>query len=88
MTAGEDTTVLGPAVCSSGMVRIERDTLLVGSHEIASHQIDDLGNLSANSATPTVAIDTAAPAVPVIVVPAEGEVVGTESPDFSGTGEP
>ncbi len=83
----EDTTVLGSAVCSSGTVTIESDTLADGSHDIASNQIDDLGNVSANSATLTVVIDTAAPTVPVIVVPAEGEVVGTDTPDFSGTGE-
>jgi hypothetical protein len=61
-------------------------TLADGAHNFWATATDVAGNLSPQSTTGTLTVDTAAPAAPVITVPAEGANTGA-TPTISGTAE-
>lgn len=58
-----------------------------GSHVITATQADEAGNVS-DPVTSQFAIDTAAPAAPILVTPANGSIITDPTPTVSGTAEP
>jgi len=58
-----------------------------GNHTIKATSTDAAGNTSGFSNTNTFTIDTVAPNAPVVVLPADGSIVATTTPTFSGTAE-
>jgi len=62
-------------------------TLSQGSHSIKATATDAAENTSGYSTTNTFTVDTVAPSAPVVVAPANGAVVATQTPTFSGTAE-
>ncbi|WP_299820570.1 Ig-like domain-containing protein [uncultured Pontibacter sp.] len=58
-----------------------------GEHTIAVKAKDAAGNIDATPATYTWAIDTKAPAVPVITAPAENALLSNNKPSITGTAE-
>ncbi|MFI9488503.1 Ig-like domain-containing protein [Promicromonospora sp. NPDC052451] len=64
------------------------EPLTDGDHEITAIQTDLAGNTSEPSDPITVAVDTTAPAPPVITSPADGDRTDDNTPTIEGTGEP
>ncbi|SEK36959.1 Ig-like domain (group 3) [Stigmatella aurantiaca] len=58
-----------------------------GAHTVKATATDAAGNLSPESNTNTFTIDTTAAAAPVIVTPANGAVLGDNTPTYSGTAD-
>jgi hypothetical protein len=58
-----------------------------GSHSVTATSRDEAGNVSPASTAVVFSVDTLAPAAPVIVSPAAGEVVTTATPVITGTAE-
>lgn len=77
------TTVVNP----DGSWVLTTDELPDGASTLVVTQTDPAGNESA-STTVTVTVDTTAPAVPVLLTPADGDVVDTATPEVTGTAEP
>ncbi|NYE38731.1 hypothetical protein F4692_003882 [Nocardioides cavernae] len=63
--------------------------LLPGAHTVTATATDEAGNSDAATTTFTVVlVDDEAPDAPVIVTPAQDDVTGDATPQFSGTAEP
>jgi hypothetical protein len=62
--------------------------LVEGAHSFGVYAVDADGNADATPASRTWTVDTAAPAAPVIVGPADGSTNGTGTVIVSGTAEP
>ncbi len=62
-------------------------SLAQGSHTIKATSTDAAGNTSGFSSTNTFTIDTIAPNAPVVILPADGSVIATTTPTFTGTAE-
>jgi MYXO-CTERM domain-containing protein len=58
-----------------------------GSHTVSATATDAAGNTSPSSATNTFTVDTAAPAAPVVVTPANGSTGTSARPVYTGTAE-
>ncbi|SEU16517.1 adventurous gliding motility protein AgmC [Stigmatella erecta] len=58
-----------------------------GSHTVKATATDAAGNVSPESNTHTFTIDTTAAAAPVVVTPANGSVLGDNTPTYSGTAD-
>lgn len=63
-------------------------TLSDGSHTVSARATDAAGNTGAVSPVNAFTVDTAAPAAPIIDVPASNALLSTATPVFSGTAEP
>jgi hypothetical protein len=59
-----------------------------GSHAVKARAMDAVGNPSPESNTHTFTIDTAPPAAPVLLTPANGSTTNNNRPAYSGTAEP
>lgn len=59
-----------------------------GPHTVDAVATDASGNTSGNSSTNTFTVDTAAPAAPVVVTPANGSSTTSLTPTYTGTAEP
>ncbi|HLL00560.1 MAG TPA: Ig-like domain-containing protein, partial [Myxococcaceae bacterium] len=59
-----------------------------GQYTVSATSTDAAGNASPVSNTNTFTVDTAAPAAPVVVTPANGSTTNDNTPDYSGTAEP
>jgi MYXO-CTERM domain-containing protein len=59
-----------------------------GSHSVRATSTDAAGNTSPSSNTNTFTLDTAAPAAPVVLTPANGSTTSDTTPAYSGTAEP
>lgn len=77
----EGVTLIGTAVANgSGVWALSPDpTLSVGSHALVARATDPAGNVSANSGTRTIVVDTAAPTV-TLSAPANGSSISTTTP--------
>ncbi|MBA8793277.1 hypothetical protein FHX74_000871 [Friedmanniella endophytica] len=80
-------TVLGTATVSSGGTWTLTRTFADGPHSLYATQDQGVGSSPA-SAVVIISIDTVAPAVPVVVSPANGTVTADRTPIVAGTGEP
>ena len=58
-----------------------------GVHTVKATAADAVGNTSADSNTNSFTVDTAPPAAPVVVAPANGSTTGNNKPPYSGTAE-
>ncbi|HYH96383.1 Ig-like domain-containing protein, partial [Hyalangium sp.] len=58
-----------------------------GAHAVKATATDAVGNTGPESNTNTFTVDTAAPAAPVVVTPANGAVTNDNTPTYSGTAE-
>jgi len=59
-----------------------------GQHTVRATATDTVGNTSPSSNTNTFMVDTAAPAAPVVLTPADGVTINDNTPTYSGTAEP
>jgi hypothetical protein len=77
----EGVTLIGTAVANgSGVWALSPDpTLTSGSHPLIARATDTAGNVSADSGTRTIVVDTAAPTV-TISAPANGSTINTTTP--------
>jgi MYXO-CTERM domain-containing protein len=66
----------------------QNQALPEGTHEITTQARDGAGNVSGTSPTVTVIIDVTPPAVPVVVLPADGSSISDPTPLVTGTSEP
>ncbi len=84
-----DGTTLGPVVTdgSRNWSFTPSTALAQGAHSITAQATDAVGNTSPASSPLSFTVDTVAPEAPVVVTPASGAVVTTETPVISGTAE-
>jgi len=61
--------------------------LAEGEHTLVAKETDKTGNVSDPSKQVTVEVDTVAPGVPEITKPGDGSLIGTGTPEVSGTGQ-
>jgi hypothetical protein len=87
VTVLEGATPLCTATVAAGAWSCVTAALSDGPHTVAATQTDGAGNASAASAPVTFAVDTSAPAAPVITAPAGGAITANPTPDIAGTGE-
>ncbi len=59
-----------------------------GTHTVHVTATDAVGNTSPDSSPNTFTVDTTAPAAPVVETPADGSLIGDNTPTYSGTAEP
>jgi hypothetical protein len=59
-----------------------------GPHSVRATATDTVGNTSPTSNTNTFTVDTAPPAAPVVLTPANGSATNDNTPTYSGTAEP
>src|SRR5439155_10234055 len=78
------TTVAG----AGGSWSLTLPTLADGSYTVTARATDGAGNVSLESSPISLIVDTAAPAAPVIAVPANGSFTNDSTPLVSGTAEP
>ncbi len=89
VTISFDGTVVGTAVAdATGSWSFTPSSALAqGPHSVTAQASDAAGNTSPASNPSTFAVDTIAPAPPVVTSPAAGVVVGTKNPMVTGTAE-
>lgn len=88
VTVRENATSLCTATCTAASTfACDTSALSQGAHVLIARQVDVGGNSSADGNAVTVTLDTSAPAVPVITVPAAGATVNDATPNVSGTCE-
>ncbi|WP_194293017.1 Ig-like domain-containing protein [Streptomyces smaragdinus] len=81
--------VLGTALVGlDGSWSFDSVPLADGTYTITATQTDPVGNVSPLSNSVIFTVDTTAPAAPVITGPADGSIIGTNTPTITGTGEP
>ncbi|MFL5345808.1 MAG: adventurous gliding motility protein AgmC [Hyalangium sp.] len=85
-----DGTVVGTTTANaSGAWSFTQTTALAdGTHTVKARATDALGNTGPDSNTNSFAVDTTAPAAPVVVAPANGSTTSNNKPTYSGTAEP
>ncbi|TAK61710.1 MAG: DUF11 domain-containing protein, partial [Bacteroidetes bacterium] len=83
----DDVLVDSTTADGSGNWSIASAALSQGSHTVKTTATDAAGNTSGFSSTNTFTVDTVIPNAPVVVNPADGSVVATTTPTFSGTAE-
>ncbi|MBP7645224.1 MAG: DUF4347 domain-containing protein [Comamonas sp.] len=83
VTIYDGATKLGTTIASGGTWSYTTGVLTQGSHSITVTATDVAGNVSAASGDKTVTIDTAAPTVTSVSVPANATYYSGESLDFS-----
>ncbi|HZX33268.1 MAG TPA: Ig-like domain-containing protein [Rhodocyclaceae bacterium] len=79
----DGTTVLGSTTATGGNWTITSSTLAAGSHTITAKAVDAAGNASAASAGLTVTIDTTAPGVASVSVPADSSYKAGQTLSFT-----
>ncbi|QSQ27964.1 OmpA family protein [Pyxidicoccus parkwayensis] len=62
--------------------------LAEGGHTLAVRAVDAAGNVDPTPATYSWTVDRTAPTRPVVTAPADGSVVPTQQPTFTGTADP
>lgn len=89
VTVSEGATTLCSATCTAGAYSCSPTTALGdGAHAVRAAQVDGAGNVSPDSATITVNVDTAAPGAPEITVPTDGTFTSDNTPTIAGNCEP
>lgn len=72
----------------TGSWHTESSGLADGNHTISVQASDAAGNTGPGSGTNTFTVDTSVLPVITVAVPADGNVINSMAPDFSGTAEP
>ncbi len=58
-----------------------------GAHTARATSADAVGNVSVSSNTNTFSVDTTPPVAPVVIAPADGALIGSNTPNVTGTAE-
>ncbi|HYE86990.1 MAG TPA: Ig-like domain-containing protein [Vicinamibacterales bacterium] len=82
----DGTTVLGSATATGGNWSITASALSSGSHTITAKATDAAGNVSSASSGLAVTIDTTAPTVASVAVPANGTYIAGQTLSFTVNG--
>ncbi|OEZ64928.1 Mo-co oxidoreductase dimerization domain protein [Janthinobacterium sp. HH103] len=83
VTVFDGATLLGTVTAGAGGWTLTTGALAQGSHTITVVSTDTAGNASAASAALTIAVDTTAPAVATVAVPANGTYYSGGALDFT-----
>ncbi len=84
---GADYTTVRATSTGQWFIQVTGTPLTDGPHTVAVRAADDLGNTSALGPVTNFIVDTIVPAAPVFSTPAEGALLGTLRPTFTGTAE-
>ncbi|MFE7226183.1 Ig-like domain-containing protein, partial [Nocardioides sp. NPDC057577] len=84
----DDNEIGTTTVAPDGTWTLDAPELADGTYTFVATQTDDLGNVSPESNSVILTIDTAAPQAPVITAPEADSVTADNTPTVTGTGEP
>ncbi|GAA4363055.1 hypothetical protein GCM10023185_31480 [Hymenobacter saemangeumensis] len=76
-----------PADAAGNWSFTQPSALTQGAHTARATATDAAGNISPSSNTNTFTVDTVPPAAPVVALPANGSLLNTVTPTYSGTAE-
>ncbi len=86
VTVYVDGTAVGTTTASatSTWSFVQPTALADGGHTVMATATDAAGNVSPDSNTNNFIIDTVSPVAPVVLTPADGSVINTNTPEYSG----